>query len=319
MRLDYDVVCKSLSDLMFEFEHKTGVPWYRTHHSSSGHCRIGKYGASDKECVTIGVLGLDDALECDDRCVSSVDFVSMHKQCFHEYRHWIQYKEIFTGKNTFDLSSSVVRRMSKQIMIGSAFPSYETDNYWDFLSEIDAEEYAICCVCEYLKNSNLVSNNDIDKLVVAEINRRANWWVNGSMKIKVTSVDDAISKLRDKKLSVIECRLDCVDVDCLDFDSLKSPVCVSFMKDTVAVSDYLRLCGEDADKYLIDYICRHDKQIQKQHSVIKDLFPKLTISEKLKRCDYRRVNRLPDVNNFSRSLPDIDYLDNEHDDNQLGD
>lgn len=189
-QLRYNDVIHSLDDRMLEFEQQTKLHWYRNRMTTSGCYRRGIYN-HDNDYVYIGSKVLDEGQITG--FVSDVDYVSMNKQLFHELRHWIQFNKLYK-----EFSDDVfVKHMARQSMISDVFPVYKTCNYWNLSYEIDAEEFAIESVRSSLLEDGLLDQNEIDRCLLTEINRRFSWW--GSQ--PVYNVESCIDDLKSRKLS----------------------------------------------------------------------------------------------------------------------
>lgn len=279
--ISYNTTLNSLSKLMDMCSRMTKLNFVMDTNSTSGRFR--HYVYKPGQWVEIGTQALQEGSVYG--CVSSVDFVSMHKQCFHELQHVIQHNDLYLRKSSDDVN---IRKMARQAMISDVFPNYESENYWDISYEIDAELHSIVDVKNYL--SDKFDFVMLDRCIVDEINRRYEWWGDRP----VLSVNDALCALHDKQ-SV--CRLP----DEIDFDTGKYPIAASFMFDKKLMKEYFGLPDDKKDRFLIDYICHHDIVIPTHYPVITDEFPDVKGLDNLKRYTYRMLHNLPDDNDYEQS------------------
>lgn len=244
--------------------------------------------------------------------VSDVDYVSMSKQCFHEYRHWWQHNKLFTKQDTDGMSSELIETMAVQSMIADVFPNYVRDvlnpfvriNYYNMIMEIDAEQYALLESRKYLLEDGLLSPDVVDMCLREEIQRRTDWWGIRP----VLSIEDAICDLEERKnnsghLSLVG-----------DYESrstMISPVYSSFMRDSGNISRYLSMSDAEQDQFLVDYICKHNANVAKHYSlVLGDRMPGLSGAERLKRRSYMITHNIFDENQVSdvhnKRISDLD-------------
>lgn len=131
--------------------------------------------------------------------VRPVDYVSVCKQCFHEYWHCVQYRDMFSSKDFHNYSEDFVRYMAEQAMIADVFPNYGSamvvpDNYLKLSYELDAEKHAVSQVSDYL--SDKFSNSMSNRLICDSINQRGSFWWG---RTPVYRVSDAVADL-DRRL-----------------------------------------------------------------------------------------------------------------------
>lgn len=290
MDITYDDVMDSLNNLVDELKSRTNISWVldnRTANGSYSHVR---------RKVTIGTIELERG-HCSGR-ISGTNYVSMHKQCFHEYRHWQQYNQFFAGVENGGLPDNVIEHMAVQSMISHAFPNYGQpyivmDNYLNMIEELDAEEYALVNVREYLCEQGIFSNLELSYCMQDEVNRRERWWGDRP----VRSIDDAIDNLHNKKVNHKHLCL------CTDFDSkvkFFAPIYDEFIRNPENLLIYSRLSDDEQDQFLIDYICKHDVEISSYYPIISDRFPNLSVREKASRFAFRAMHGLPDDNIYNK-------------------
>ncbi len=300
MGVTYDAMLDSFMALMEEMEAKTGASWVYDITTTSG-----VYKRAFNQ-VVIGAKELKKSRN--DGEISNTNYVSIHKQCFHEYRHWQQYNRFFQGKDINDVPVDVVRHMAVQSMISNAFPNYvhssiARDNYFNMIMEIDAEEYALVNSREYLSGKGILTDEELEYSLCDEINRRDGWWGD----TPVYSVDDAIDDLHIKKLACKHLKLK----DALVPENvLRGLFYRMFINNPENMRMYLSLSDDEQDQFLIDYICKHDVEISSRYPIIADRFPDLSAKEKVNRFAFRKTHGLSDNNVYDtqktvRRLPDI--------------
>lgn len=335
MDLSYTVVDKELNDFCSDLFGKVNVCF-----ELDSDDDIGSYFYW-RRFVRVGYKNIDAARLSG--VVRPVDYISVYKQCFHEYRHCMQYDKMFAGKDNCGLSDGLVRLMAEQAMINDKFVNYghpkvASFNYYKLTYEIDAELYAIQSVQKELSDKMPVDllNSCICKSVNKRLLRTASgdytfWWGE----LPIYSVNDGIADLECRRMNPEHIVLhDEVDYSELNVFSLK------FMKDTKLVHEYRNLSASEQNKYLIQYICRNADGISKYYPVIVDEFlevEKQQVDEHVKRKSrlsglkdtFGKITGLyddvPDLKNHGRSVPDSmqdicnksDELKREVDDNQF--
>lgn len=262
MELTYDVVNEQFHEFCENLFSCVGVQCDFVNNS-----RAGGYNHIRNK-VTIGYKGIHDSQLFG--VVNPVDYISVYKQCFHEYRHFMQYDKMFVGKDNCGLSDDFICLMAEQAMIADIFFNYVSphlamNNYLKASYEIDAEEYAVRRVREYL--SDKMSLSVLDRCICESINQRHGFWWGCT---PIYSVDDAIDDLHSRKFSCEHLMLnDEVDLSALNTFSL------TFMQNAKLLHEYCNLPTSEQNKYLIQYICRNAGGISKYYPVIADEFPKV--------------------------------------------
>lgn len=285
MYISCDKVRHMLNSMLMEFRERTNLEWLMDSDSTSGHFYYYTY-RTEPGYVSIGTKELCDA-EKGSGFVSDVNIVSMCKQCFHEFRHYQQHHDLFLH----DTDEVVARNMARQNLIIDEFAECRNDNYWNLSYEIDAEEYAISKVRDYLSRQPLFNN--VDTLLIQEINRRDTWWGDRP----VDNVDATLADLKRRKS--VDVPLVDVNIDRSEYPL--SPIAKSFYSDKKVIQTYRLLPDEQKNNFVIDYIARHDSKILEFYRVIEDEFPDLGPMSKLKRYTYRSKNNLPDDNEYESS------------------
>lgn len=294
---------KHLQGLASSMMNKTGIVWDVNTDTVSGfYNRIKNKASIGGKCLR----GVDDFGVVYDT-VSEVDYVSVSKQCFHEYRHWWQYNKLFTKQETGGMFSDLIENMAVQSMISSVFPNYVRDvknpfvkmNYFDMIMELDAEQYGLLKSREYLLEDGLISPDIVDTCLREEICRRIDWWGTRP----VLSIDDAIWDLDERKNNFRHLSL------VFDYErrrDMSSPVYTSFVSNSDNVDKYLSLSDDEQDQFLIDYICRHNADVAKNYSlVLGDRMPDLSSVEKFKRRSYMITHNIFDENQISDRKSDV--------------
>lgn len=290
MGLAYDVVYGSICGLLDKMSADTGAVW---RYSSVG--TNGSYNCVTNKCVIGGEMLVKGRLT---GSVDVADYVSIHKQCFHEYRHWQQYNEFFTGRGVDNLSKDLIQKMAVQSMIAGSFPNYArtgiaVDNYFNMIMEVDAEEYALKESRKYLRDKGDILPAEVDFYMCMEVNRRVGWWGNQP----IVNIDSAVSELHDKKLRPIHLRL--VNVPFSE-RNIYSSVYNSFMANPENIERYFSLSDDEQDSYLLDYICRHDgKAVDRYVAVLGDRLPVLSVIDKVKQKTYMITHNMFDDNQIS--------------------
>lgn len=283
----YEDADRILQECLSDMSYKTGIPWHFDDEHTFGGCHIGVY-CHKNDFVSIGGKSLAQAKEIG--VLSCVNFVSIRKQMFHEYRHWEQYHKMYSGVDTCGLSENVIKHMARQSLINRAFPMYLRDNYSESSAECDAEEYAIINVREDMKRFGF-SSDFTDKCIVQEIERRDDWWGHRPL----SSVEAAIDDLHCRKLKCVYGRLHSSITAQI---ARSSPICKTWFEDNDALAIYSDLSDEEGEAFLLDYICKHDEYLKKPFKVLKDEFSKLSVGEKVNQLKYRKLQGIPDENHY---------------------
>lgn len=234
--------------------------------------------------------------------VSCIDCLSMCKQCLHEYRHW-QQRQMFAG---FDHDPSkygftnmpfgddaFCRIMARQRLIATEFPAYQQANQFVLSYERDAEEYAVRAVPAVMRSAGFPEDL-IEPCLVGEINRRIGWYGDQPVATSASAVED----LHVKKHGPSEARLP------LDYEPThRLEVSKTFRHDEKAQAAYTAAISgaggfADGDRFLLNYIARHDPKVFGLYDLIRDEMPKLSAFEKMQRQLYRTSHGLPDVNDY---------------------
>lgn len=332
MDLVYDVVDKELNDFCSDLFGKV-----RVYFELDSDNDVGGYSYL-KRFVHIGYKNIDAARLSG--VVRLVDYVSVYKQCFHEYRHCMQYDKMFTGKDNYGMPDSLIRLMAEQAMINDKFVNYghprvAPSNYFKLSYEIDAEEYAIKSVQKYLSDKMPV--NLLNSCICESVNKRryvtkdgvCNFWWG---ELPVYSVEEGLADLHTRKMDCEHLVLQ----DEVDYSQLNEFSLV-FMKDRKLLHEYRDLPVSEQNRYLVQYVCRNTVDVSKYYSVISDEFPETVVhsvegqsKQKSLRLSglkdaFGKITGLyddvPDVqnkNSVSRQLPDVKYSDNEYDDIGFG-
>lgn len=327
MDLNYNVVCTELQDFVKKLFGNVGV-----HYNFDVRSSTGGYDYS-RRFVSIGYKNIVGFVQTG--VVHPVDYVSVYKQCFHEYRHYMHYDKMFTGNDNCGLSDSLVRLMAEQAMINDKFVNYGhprvvSSNYFKLSYEIDAEEYAMKSVQKYLSDkmpmdllNSCICESVNKRLVKTAVGDYTFWWGE----LPIYSVDEGIADLHSRKINPEHIVLN----DEVDYSQLNE-FSIKFMRDTKSLHEYHNLPVSEQNKYLLQYICRNAEGISKYYPVIADEFPDV-VSQRVTEQSKRRTSRLsglkdafgkitglyddvPEVqesvvNKSGRPLPDIDCVDTD--------
>lgn len=294
MEMTYDAAFEIIDNVFDSVHRATGIPVKGYERSTNGTLRHNPYHTS-ADSILVGTYSMD--MGCKSGFVSYVDCASMCKQCLHEYRHW-QQRHLHLGEKhdpgdygflamPFE-NDSFCRTMARQMLVAEEFPAYREANQFCASYELDAEEYAIRAAPAVLKAAGFPEAL-IDPCLEIEIERRYNWYGDRP----VASLEAAAENLRDKKLHLvrIKCPLDYAPDD-------RHPVATTFLGDAKACAEYESMGVEEGERFLFNYIAKHDPKIFGMYPIIRDEMPKLTAVEKLHREAYRLRNGLFDEDRY---------------------
>lgn len=294
MEMTYGEASKILDHVLVKVNSATRIPVKRDDFGTDGNFQHNPYHMNF-DGIIVGALSM--AVGRKSGFVSYVDCASMCKQCLHEYRHW-QQRHLYLGE-THDPGEygflampfedgSFCRTMARQMLVAEEFPAYREANQFCASYELDAEEYAIRAAPAVLKAAGFPEAL-IEPCLKIEIDRRYNWYGDRP----VASLGAAAENLRDKKLHLdrIKCPSDYAPDD-------RHPVATTFLSDVKACAEYESMGAEEGEKFLFDYVAKHDPKIFGMYPIIRDEMPKLTAVEKLHREAYRLRNGLFDEDQY---------------------
>lgn len=318
MDLNYDAVNLELRSFSKRLFGNVGV--------TCDFTKMGIGGGYDyvKRVATIGYKNIDAAQSSG--VVRPVDYVSVYKQCFHEYRHCMQYDNMFTGKENCGLPNNLVRLMAEQAMINDKFVNYGhpkvvPSNYCNLIYEIDAELYAMQSVQKELSDKMPVDL--LNSCICESVNKRLVKTVNGNYsfwwgELPIYSVSDGIADLEHRRMNPEHVVLN----DEVDYSEL-NVFSLNFMRDAKLLHEYRNLPVSEQNKYLVQYVCQNSEGISKHYPVIADEFPVVDVQQVDEQV--RRKSRLSGLKDafgkitglyddvldvqddipFSRPLPDV--------------
>lgn len=183
------------------------------------------------------------------------------------------------------------RTMARQRLIAAEFPVYQQANQFVLSYERDAEEYAVRAVPDIMRSVGFPENL-IEPCLVGEINRRIGWYGDQPVAMPASAAED----LYTKKHGPSEARLP------LDYEPEHLlEVSKTFRYDERAQAAYTAVIAgvgglADGDRFLLDYIAKHDPKVFGLYGIIRDEMPRLSAFEKMQRQLYRTSHGMPDVN-----------------------
>lgn len=297
--MPYHAVERMVCAVTEKIERASGIEVRKDRRSTNGNFHAGLYHDA-LDYISYGALSLVHGEVSG--FVSCVDCLSMCKQHLHEYRHW-QQRQMYNGRSYISADPAILalpfddngfcRVMARQNLISAEFSMYRIANQYVLSYERDAEEYAVRAVPSMMAAVGFPEEL-IEPCLVGEINRRIDWYGVQPVATPASAAED----LRAKKHGLSEARLP------LDYEPVHPlEVSKTFCHDEKAQAEYMAAISgsggfADGDRFLLDYIARHDPKVFGLYDIIRDEMPKLSAFEKLQRQLYRTSHGLPDVNDY---------------------
>lgn len=209
--------------------------------------------------------------------IADVNVVAAVQQSFHELQHYIQYKDIMSGKVHNDMAET----MAMQSWLSNVFPTLYSANYTNMLVEIDAQRASLEGTREYFQTRH-PDMFDVDKCLAFAVNRRTLWCgkrpicVDGVFaKTMAEAVDNAITDLQNKYNQAPACIF---PIDNYDNYTGRPDVNYEyekqFMESDILKETYKALSQEDGMNFLFDYACAYGPKLIRKYPILKDRYLK---------------------------------------------